>query len=653
MAKTKTKAPPQATLPNIDLDASIGQRTDVTIANVRHSPFQVRSANGIADLADSIKQDGLLQPITVRAVEGDGPAYEIVAGHRRLEACRSLGWERIPAQLVDVDDEAAYRLSLIENMKRVDLNPLDEAMSFQMAVDRLGWDEKKLAAAVNRTPAYIKGRLGLLDLPEPLRDAVSGGLPIAKAEAIAPLAIFEGAIEHTLSAKDHDGDALVDWTATGLKQRTAKALEERTVQIKHRWDSDICKAKGCLQMRGTKPFCTDLGHAFAMIVEASKETLQKALDDFFDGGAAARAGVTREMKLPVYYDLGRINPVPRWRQDELQVKQPAGFPQFPGSLDHYYSSYQEERGAASWEHVLQAVKGSARDKCLACPAYKKGAAQGRVLLVSLHEYPDSVKVQPVCMVGACRQKQANLSRKTPASPAADLNARKRAAVQPYLNEKAAELIERLGKDALRVLAASQLQRYRQADTPSIKGDLGEACARVGLRRPAHDGTPNGALKALMSVSLEGLVRAMADVIVRHFDSAEAYGGEWSPTALPATAGFLFGSKEQDEIKAEVKRLQAEARDQMKAEQAKPKDAKPRRKPRAPKAASAPSEPMPGPGEEPSSWGTPTAFALLEDGRPFCNACMEPFDMPLSGDPPERCPAGHAPDGTKEDANVLP
>ena len=356
----------------------------------------------------------------------------------------------------------------------------------------------------------------------------------------------------------------------------------------------------------------------------------------------------------VYYDLGRINPVPGWRQDSLQVKQPAGFPQLPANIEHYYG-YGREQGAATWDHVLQVAKGSARDKCLACPAYKNGKAQGRVLLVSLHEYPDTIKVRPICMVAACRQKQAEASRGTPTSPAQDLNARKRAAVQPYLTEKAAELIERLGKDALRVLAASQLQRYRMADTPSLRGNLDESCARVGLRRPGHDKTPNGALKALMSVTLDGLIRALADGIVRHFDNAEAYGGEWSPTALPATAGFLFGPKEQDEIKAEVKRLQAKARDQMKAEQSEEPPAKPPKatrtkaqKPAASKAKvpKAEPEPQPGPGEEPASRGTRAVFALLEDGRPFCDACMEPFDMPPSGDPPDRCPAGHAPDGSQ-------
>jgi len=650
MAKTKTKAPPQATLPNIDLNAaSQGARTEVAVKDVRPSPFQVRSANAIADLADSIKQDGLLQPITVRslsATTGRPAIFEVVAGHRRLEACRSLGWERIPAQVVNIDDEAAYRLSLIENLKRVDLNPMEEARSYAMARDKLGWTIGQITEAVNRLRAYVEGRLGLLDLPQPLQDAVSGGLPIAKAQAIEPLTIIEGAVEETLSAKDRDGAALVDWTASGLKERTRKVLEERTFQIKQRWDSEICKAKGCLQMIGSKPFCTDLSHAFAMLVEASEELLQWSLDDFFDGGVAARAGITREMNLPVYYDLDRINPVPGWRRRELQVKQPAGFPRFPAAIETY--TYGREQGAATWDYVLQVVKGSARDKCLACPAYKNGKTQGRVLLVSLHEYPDSVKVRPICMVAVCRQKQAEASRGTPTSPAQDLNARKRAAVQPYLKEKAAELIERLGKDALRVLAATQLQRYRMADTPSIKGDLGDACARVGLRRPAHDGTPNGALKALMSVSQDGLIRALADVLVRHFDSAETYGGDWSPTALPATAGFLFGPKEQAEIKAEVKRLQAEARDQMKAEQQAPAKKASRGTSKAPRPASpqaaATAEPEPVP---PLVKGTPTAFALLEDGRAFCNACMAPFDV--SDDTftrTGRCPAGHAPDGSQ-------
>ena len=117
----------------------------------------------IEELANSIKRHGLLQPILVRKT-GDG--YEIIAGERRWQACRSLGMETIPVRFWLADDTEAFEAALVENIQRSDLNPIEEAYGYKRLMERKGMTQSEVAQTVSKGRSTIANALRLLDLPE-------------------------------------------------------------------------------------------------------------------------------------------------------------------------------------------------------------------------------------------------------------------------------------------------------------------------------------------------------------------------------------------------------------------------------------------------------------------------------------------------------
>ena len=116
------------------------------------------------DLSYSIREKGLLQPILVRSVDS---FYEIIAGHRRYNACKKLGWRKIICHIVEMDDKDAFEISLIENIQRKNLNPIEEAQAYKVYVLNFGWGGiSDLASRIGTSISYIDKRLRLLDLPE-------------------------------------------------------------------------------------------------------------------------------------------------------------------------------------------------------------------------------------------------------------------------------------------------------------------------------------------------------------------------------------------------------------------------------------------------------------------------------------------------------
>jgi ParB/RepB/Spo0J family partition protein len=138
----------------------------------------------LKDLAGSMNDAGLLQPILVREVEG---GFVVVCGRRRLAAARYLGWETIPAIIRQMTDEQAAVAELLENLQRADLDPLDEAAAYKRLADT-GHSVAEIAAMVHRAPSTVAGRLALLDLPGAALDAIrEGRLSMAVAGEIARL----------------------------------------------------------------------------------------------------------------------------------------------------------------------------------------------------------------------------------------------------------------------------------------------------------------------------------------------------------------------------------------------------------------------------------------------------------------------------------
>jgi ParB family transcriptional regulator, chromosome partitioning protein len=115
------------------------------------------------ELVDSIREHGLLQPIVVRRV---GSEYELIAGHRRLEASKTLGETEIAAVVrTDVDAQQAYILTLVENLQREDLEPSEEAVALQVLIDERGWTTRQVGAAIKRSHMYVSRRLRVFKDP--------------------------------------------------------------------------------------------------------------------------------------------------------------------------------------------------------------------------------------------------------------------------------------------------------------------------------------------------------------------------------------------------------------------------------------------------------------------------------------------------------
>jgi ParB family chromosome partitioning protein len=161
----------------------------VAVADVAPNRFQPRRTFTEAELTEleaSIRANGLLQPITVRAQPGGG--WELVAGERRLRAVGRLGWTEIPAVVHDFDDRAMLTLALVENLQRSDLNPLEEAEGYQRLIDEFGLTQQQVADAVGKDRTTITNLLRVLTLPAAIRAMVERGhITAGHARALLPI----------------------------------------------------------------------------------------------------------------------------------------------------------------------------------------------------------------------------------------------------------------------------------------------------------------------------------------------------------------------------------------------------------------------------------------------------------------------------------
>jgi ParB family chromosome partitioning protein len=158
---------------------SIGVPTSISIKRIQTSQLY-RRACLVAEneeLTNSINMQGLLQPIIVRpATDGGSENYSIVAGNRRFNACKALGWKDIPSRIVDADDKEAFQLSLTENIQKKSLNPVEEAYAFEAYNLNYGWGGiTELAFRIGKSISYVDRRMRLLKLPIDVVDLISTG----------------------------------------------------------------------------------------------------------------------------------------------------------------------------------------------------------------------------------------------------------------------------------------------------------------------------------------------------------------------------------------------------------------------------------------------------------------------------------------------
>jgi len=157
----------------IESRATHAQIREVPVGKILPNPAQPRLSydeDSLTELADSIREHGVLQPILVRP---SGAQFELIAGERRWRASRMAGRDTIPAIVVDFDESTALEVSIIENLQREDVSPLEEATMFRRMTEAFGYSVRQLAQKVGKDKGYIENRLRLSDAPADVRELVS------------------------------------------------------------------------------------------------------------------------------------------------------------------------------------------------------------------------------------------------------------------------------------------------------------------------------------------------------------------------------------------------------------------------------------------------------------------------------------------------
>jgi ParB family transcriptional regulator, chromosome partitioning protein len=150
----------------------------VPIEFLRPNPRNPRRdfpAAQLDELASSIKQRGMIQPLAVRPVRGASDAYEIIAGERRWQAAQRAGLHDVPVVVLEVSDAEALELAIVENVQREDLNPLQEAAGYQSLIDEFKYHQDEIAKVVGKSRSHVANPLRLLKLPEFVKSTIRSG----------------------------------------------------------------------------------------------------------------------------------------------------------------------------------------------------------------------------------------------------------------------------------------------------------------------------------------------------------------------------------------------------------------------------------------------------------------------------------------------
>ena len=197
----------------------------VALTEIRPNPYQPRrefADEEIAELAASILEHGILQPIVVRAT---AEGYELVAGERRYRASERLGRDTVPAIVRTATDEQMLELALIENIQREDLNPIDTAVAIGSLIERLGLTQEEAARRLGKSRPAIANLLRLLELPEDIQARVSVG-KLTAGHARALLALEDDQSRRELAARIEKDGLSVRATETAAKRRPARRPAE-------------------------------------------------------------------------------------------------------------------------------------------------------------------------------------------------------------------------------------------------------------------------------------------------------------------------------------------------------------------------------------------------------------------------------------------
>ena len=234
-----------------DLQASRGAIPDISLLTptervvVRQIPLAQIGANPdqprktfteteLADLASSIREKGVLQPILLRSVSGRPYMYEIVAGERRYRASKMAGLNEIPALVKTIDDNNAMEIALIENVQRENLNPIEEANAYKNLMECCDYELPDVARLIGKSDSYIRNMLRLTSLPSSVQNLVEQGeLSASHARTIAvaenPESLAHKIVAEKLSVSDTEKLVKSAPRATSSRKHVAKTIDAKTV----------------------------------------------------------------------------------------------------------------------------------------------------------------------------------------------------------------------------------------------------------------------------------------------------------------------------------------------------------------------------------------------------------------------------------------
>lgn len=228
--------------------------THVPIEMISPNPDQPRRTfdeEALSELANSIREKGVIQPLIVRAHPSKAGHYEIVAGERRWRASQLAQLHELPVIVRDLSDTEVLEVAIIENIQRADLNPLEEALSYQQLMDKFGHTQEKLAEALSKSRSHIANQLRLLQLPGEVQDflragALTAGHARAMITAADPIRIAKDTVTRGLSVREVERLVQKQKSEDAAKPKSAPRprLSEKdadTVAL----ENDLSAAVGC------------------------------------------------------------------------------------------------------------------------------------------------------------------------------------------------------------------------------------------------------------------------------------------------------------------------------------------------------------------------------------------------------------------------
>lgn len=217
--------------PRLADNVQAGQRrlpVEFLIAN-RANPRRDFDSDQLDELTSSIREKGVMQPLLVRPTS-DPDQFEIIAGERRWRAAQRAGLHDVPVVVREVDDKEALELAIIENVQRVDLNPLEEAQGYEQLIEQFSYTQQDLAQVIGKSRSHVANTLRLLKLPREVRDMVTNGqLTAGHARTLItaedPAAVAREIVERGLSVREAEALSQRGASKDGAPKKPSAHLE--------------------------------------------------------------------------------------------------------------------------------------------------------------------------------------------------------------------------------------------------------------------------------------------------------------------------------------------------------------------------------------------------------------------------------------------